>query len=270
MPNRLWKMNRLVGGMKLRVLGFFFLCVVIGFSLIVQARVTNGQQLYVSAKTITDYETTIESEKKDKDRIGQLIEETGKRLQEYEALANNGESELKDKLVEELDNYKLISGQYAANSRPSLEVQENHANLKMDRAATPWLSFADWNTALARDVPWSLFVTTHLGQAQVDLSGLVMQRAVIASGFGDIRLVCPEEAFEPLYVRSALGNIHVIVPPGLRVEVRASGARTFRVHSDPARFEAQGNGVYLARNAEHARALIEIDIRGTFGDAYLA
>lgn len=165
---------------------------------------------------------------------------------------------------------RLISGQYAANSRPSLEVQENHANLKMDRGATPWLSFADWNAALARDVPWSLFVTTHLGQAQVDLSGLVMQRAVIASGFGDIRLVCPEEAFEPLYVRSALGNIHVIVPPGLRVEVRASGARTFRVHADPARFEAQGNGVYLARNAEHARALIEIDIRGTFGDAYLA
>ena len=49
---------------------------------------------------------------------------------------------------------------------------------------------------------------------QLDLTGLIIQRAVIATGFGDVRLVCPEEAFEPLYVRSALGNIHVIVPPG--------------------------------------------------------
>ena len=56
---------------------------------------------------------------------------------------------------------RLIAGQYAANSRPTLDVQETHANLKMDRAATPWLSFADWRVALARDLPWSLFVTTQ-------------------------------------------------------------------------------------------------------------
>lgn len=101
--------------MKLRVLGFFLLCAVVGFSLIVQSRVTNGQQLYVSAKAITDYKTTIESEIEDKERIGQLIKETGKRLKEYEALANNEDSELKGRLIEEMDQYKLISGQYAAH-----------------------------------------------------------------------------------------------------------------------------------------------------------
>lgn len=166
---------------------------------------------------------------------------------------------------------RLIAGQYAANSRPSLTVQDdNHANLRMDRAATPWLSFADWHVSLAKDVPWSLFVTTHLGQVQLDLSGVILQRGVIATGFGDVRVVCPEEAFEPLFVRSTLGNIHIIVPPGQRVQVRASGARTFRVHADAARYEAQGNGVYVTRDGEHSRPLVEIDISGTFGDAYLA
>jgi len=101
--------------MKLRVLGFFVICVVVGFSIIVQARVTNGQQLYVSAKTITDYETTIQSEIEDKDRISQLIDETGKRLQEYEALANNGDSELKGRLQEERDYYKMVSGMTAVH-----------------------------------------------------------------------------------------------------------------------------------------------------------
>lgn len=165
---------------------------------------------------------------------------------------------------------RLIAGEYAANSRPNLEVQDNHANLKMDRAATPWLSFADWQLALAQDIPWSLFVTTHLGQVNLDLSGLVMQRGVIATGFGDVRLVCPDESFEPIFIRSALGNIHVIVPPGMRVQVRTSGARMFRVHADDSRFEMQGNGVYVARDADGTRPLTEIDISGTFGDAYLA
>lgn len=101
--------------MKLRVLGFFVLCLVVGFSIIIQARVTNGQQLFVSPKAITDYKTAIQSEKEDKDRIGQLIAETEKKLQEYRALANGGENDLKDKLVDESNYYKLISGNTAVH-----------------------------------------------------------------------------------------------------------------------------------------------------------
>lgn len=99
--------------MKLRVLGVFTFCLIIGFSMIIVARVTNGQQLYVSAKTITDYETAIKTETEDMDRIHRLIAETGKKLQEYETLAGQDDDELRDKLLEELDYYKLISGNTA-------------------------------------------------------------------------------------------------------------------------------------------------------------
>ena len=101
--------------MKLRVLGFFIICAAVGFSFVVQARVTNGQQLYISAKAITDYKTTIQSEIEDKDRIDQLIAETGKKLQEYQALADNEDNELKDKLLEEMEHYKMISGNTAVH-----------------------------------------------------------------------------------------------------------------------------------------------------------
>lgn len=96
--------------MKLKTLGFFVFCLLVGFSVIIQARVTNGQQLYVSAKTITDYQTTIKTETQDMERINRLIAETGEKLKEYEALAYSGDSELKDRLLEELDYYRLISG----------------------------------------------------------------------------------------------------------------------------------------------------------------
>ena len=98
--------------MKLRTLGFFFLCLAVGFSIVVQSKVTNGQQLYVSSKAISDYQTSIDSEKEDTERIRTLIKEAEAKLQEYQVLTekeneNNG---LRDRLLEELDYYKLISG----------------------------------------------------------------------------------------------------------------------------------------------------------------
>jgi hypothetical protein len=44
----------------------------------------------------------------------------------------------------------------------------------------------------------------------------------------------------------------------------------FRVHADENRYLAHENNIYVARDADGTRPLIEIDISGTFGDAYLA
>ncbi|MBR0597060.1 DUF881 domain-containing protein [Sinanaerobacter chloroacetimidivorans] len=96
--------------MKLRTIGIFIMSLVIGFSIIVQSRVTNGQQLYVSAKAISDYQTTIASEQEDMKRIYNLVEDAKVKLSEYETLAENEDRSLQDKLLEDLDYYKLISG----------------------------------------------------------------------------------------------------------------------------------------------------------------
>jgi len=96
--------------MKLKAIGFFLFCFAVGCILVLQARLTNGQQLYVSAKTLTDYETSIKTETEDIERINRLIEETEQKLVEFEALADNGNEELRDRLMKELDYYKMISG----------------------------------------------------------------------------------------------------------------------------------------------------------------
>jgi hypothetical protein len=164
---------------------------------------------------------------------------------------------------------RLIAGQYAAESRPALNVHETTAHLRMERASTPWLSFSDWEVSLAHDLPWQLYVSTSLGQVKFDLTGLIVQRAVIATGFGDIRVVCPREALEPLELRSNLGNIHFLTPPGSSTRVYTHGSRFFKVHADPNRYDQSAPGVYTARNTSES-ALIEVHIYGTFGDAYLA
>ncbi|MDL1901360.1 hypothetical protein FBR02_11370 [Anaerolineae bacterium CFX9] len=165
---------------------------------------------------------------------------------------------------------RLIAGQYAPDARPTLDVQDTHAVLRMDRAATSWLSFADWDISLARDLPWDIQVSTHLGQVNLDLSGLITQSVSVGTGFGDIRVVCPDEVFEQISLRSALGNIQVLTPTGITARITVSGPRMFRVHADGERYEQIGEHVYVTRGADPAAVQVLVDIKGTFGDAYLA
>jgi hypothetical protein len=165
---------------------------------------------------------------------------------------------------------RLIAGQYAFDSRPQLSVQDSHAHLRMDRAATPWLSFANWEIALSRDLPWGIYVSTSLGQVDLDLRGLIVQQAVLATGIGDIRLVCPQEALEPLIVRSAVGSIRVLTPQGIKARVHTSGPAMFRVYVDETRYRQIEPGIYVSNDSDIEPFEVEIYISGTFGDAYLA
>lgn len=164
---------------------------------------------------------------------------------------------------------RLIAGQFAAASRPHMRVSDLGAHLKLDRAATPWFSFADWEMALARDLPWQILISAHLGQVKLDLSGLIIGEAIVGTGLGDIRVIAPREALSPLRLRSALGNIHLITPVGCRTRVTVAANRLFRVHADPNRYDQPNTNVYLARDAYDNAPLVEVVISGTFGDAYL-
>lgn len=163
-----------------------------------------------------------------------------------------------------------IAGQFAADSRPQMQVQDTQAYLRMHRSATPWLSFADWEMGLTRDLPWQIFISTSLGQVILDLSEVIVQDVVVGTGFGDIRLTCPYEALGTLHLQSALGSIQVIVPQGYQARIYAAPGRFFGVHADPARYFETEPGVYVAQDADEQAPLVELRLTGTFGDAFLA
>ncbi|HRL11153.1 MAG TPA: hypothetical protein PKX07_04705 [Aggregatilineales bacterium] len=165
---------------------------------------------------------------------------------------------------------RLIAGQFAPQSRPELRTEGTHAHLIMRRARTPWLSFADWQTALATDLPWQIHVSTNLGQVNLDLSGLIVQDVVAGTGFGDIHFVCPDEALERVSLRSAFGAIHVVTPPGQAARIHVKTGRLFTARVDSNRYQRVEPGVYEALDASPDSPVVEITVRGTFGDAYLA
>lgn len=163
----------------------------------------------------------------------------------------------------------LIAGQFAPNTRPQLDIDENYAHLQMRRQTTPWFTLADWKVGLAYDLPWQILISTSLGQVNLDLSRIILHDAVIATGFGDIRVVSPVEAFEPLFIKSTLGNVQIVTPEGYNTRIHITGGRMFSVHADEVRYDCSTPGVYAAREQSDNMPQVEIHVHGTFGDAYL-
>lgn len=164
---------------------------------------------------------------------------------------------------------RLIAGQFASGSRPDLQVIENHANLKFHRSQTPWLSFSDWQMALATDLPWQLFVTTNLGRVNVDASGLIIHDALLATGLGDIEFTAPEECLEDIQIRSTAGTIRIITPFGKSTRIRVRQTRLSRVHADDNRYQEVEPDIFVALDAGESDPVVEIDARSTFGDIFL-
>lgn len=164
---------------------------------------------------------------------------------------------------------RLIAGQYAAGARPELRAEGVQAHLRLDRARTPWVSFADWELGLARELPWQLYVSTSLGQVNADCSNLVIEKALLSTGPGDIRFVIPLEAFEAILLKSTLGSIHVVTPPGVRARITIQRGRLFDVHVDKHRYTEEFPGLYLARAPHTDAPVVDIVIQGGAGDAYL-
>ncbi len=97
------------------ILIIFLICVVIGIGFASQVRVSDGQRLYVSPKTIEDYKITINSERDEIIKLKSLMESTKSKLENYENKLENGsegklDKDLKENLSEEVEKYKISSG----------------------------------------------------------------------------------------------------------------------------------------------------------------
>jgi hypothetical protein len=166
---------------------------------------------------------------------------------------------------------RLIAGQYAADSRPALDVDNLHAHLMMQRSDTPWLSFADWQMQLSPYLPWQLVMSSSFGQVTLDLQALIIQNALVSTGVGDIHMVAPYEAFEALYCHSTLGSVYLTTPPGFNVRVSVEGGRFFGVQVDETRYDVADDDetVFYSLDPDDDAPMVDIVVRGTFGDVYL-
>ncbi len=160
---------------------------------------------------------------------------------------------------------RLTAGQYTARSRPALTVRNNHATLRMERGQTWWLSMADWDVGLANDLPWSILASGYLGQMEVDLRGLIVERAYVSSGLGNVEVACPAEAEGVIFARSTFGDVRVAIPTRCRAMITVKTGPFGHVRLNPDHFEQIKTGVYVTRRSD-AVAMDTSDHEGNAGE----
>ncbi len=182
--------------------------------------------------------------------------------------ANGGELDVRLNLLRR--EGRLIAGQYTARSRPDLQVEDNRAILTMLRGNTWLLSLADWELALAGDLPWKLLLSTFLGQIEVDMRGLIIEQAHITSGFGDIRMVGPDTPAGHVSVRSTFGDIYLSIPEHMEAAVTLQGGPLFGLHLQSDRWQPREGNRYVTPGYEGAIEPLTFTVSGTFGDLILS
>lgn len=163
---------------------------------------------------------------------------------------------------------RLISGQYTARSRPRLTVRNNHATLVMQRGETWLFSLADWDVSLAQDIPWKLLMSAHLGELQADLRGLQLERAHLATGIGNIKVICPDREAGPIYIRSTFGEIQVTVPTGVPAIVRTETSPFSKVIVSNLKADTTGK-FYATREYDPELPAVQVTVAATFGNILL-
>lgn len=164
---------------------------------------------------------------------------------------------------------RLIAGQFTARSRPLLGVRGTHARLTMQRGQTWLLSMADWEIGLAKDLPWSLLLSSFLGEIDADLRGVTLERAHFGTSFGDVLLVAPEMCAQGIQARSSFGNIMLTVPEGVQAVIRVNMGPLARLRVNEARFLLLEEGVYATLGAGNVDAPVRVSLGTTFGTVRL-
>ncbi len=186
--------------------------------------------------------------------------------------ASSGELDVKIRALRR--EGRLIAGQYTGRSRPGLNVRGTHARLSMQRGQTWPFSLADWEIGLAKDLPWSLLISAHLGELDIDLRGLQVDQANVATGIGDVRLVVSDVAVDgrrgDVRAYSTFGNVTLIIPANVEAVVRIETKPMARLQIDESRFLMLEPGVYATLGYEQSQMPINAEVTSTFGTVRLA
>jgi hypothetical protein len=130
----------------------------------------------------------------------------------------------------------------------SLALEDGRALLELRGPGGDWWSpgpglraggAADWDLALAPDLPTDLIVRMGAGEALLDLTETAVSRVEVAQGVGAVEVRLPVHGRSQVKVSGAIGQIVVVIPRGVEARIEISGGIAAR--DIPAEFARQGD-----------------------------
>lgn len=225
----------------------FLLSLAIGIGLAFQMKISDGQRLYVSSKTIQDYQTTIESEKQEIERLRGLIEENREKLSVYEAAESStwqAREVIREQLVKDVELFKIAGGMEKVVG-PGVEVV-------IDDGTRPLFSGEDINNLLVHDMDILLLISelNRCGAEAISVNGqrIGTNTSIACSGY-TVRI--NGEVYARPFKIKAIGDgkrmvAALVAPDGYGASLKNWGIQ-FEVRlSDNVEIEPLG-GMYLYR-----------------------
>ncbi|WP_312094794.1 DUF881 domain-containing protein [Aminipila sp.] len=160
----------------------FIVCTIIGIGLACQMKISDGQRLYVSPKTIEDYKITINSEREEIKKLQAMVEETEEKLTNYQMAEQPGEQSqeaFEQSLSDEVEKYKIASGK--------VQVKGAGVEVIVDDGTRELYLGEDVNNLLVHDMDIVMIINelNRCGAEAVSVNGqrITANTAISCSGY---------------------------------------------------------------------------------------
>jgi len=129
---------------------------------------------------------------------------------------------------------QLVVGQFPGLQGPQVTVGEAATRVALSpRLAAPLLPGRAWSAALAKGLPWTLDLSSSLGDFRLDLRELAVAAVRLRTTLGHVDLTLPAAGQCELDLRLSLGDVTLKVPTemAVRIKVTAGPLATLQVES---------------------------------------
>ncbi|MEG2758007.1 MAG: DUF881 domain-containing protein [Anaerovoracaceae bacterium] len=109
------------------------LCLFIGVGIAIQTKMTDGERLYVSAKTVSDYQSAIEAEKIAVTDVEKLTQEAEEKLKYYKT---DHDKKMKKTLAQDLEKNQIMAGTVDVKG-PGIVVVVDDGTGKLKKGQNP-------------------------------------------------------------------------------------------------------------------------------------
>lgn len=176
---------------------------------------------------------------------------------------------LADLVVSRAGSDRVASVIYGPIGKPDFEVQDGIARLGLIQPLGG-LNISRWRADLAGNVLWDIEVRGVLGEFNLDLSGLRLERISIQTTLGRMRIACPARGYTQMELRTAGGEIELHIPPDVGAKITIKRGPLCDVVMRTDRLTASRRDRYASEDFESAPAQVEVHIEATAGDVILA
>lgn len=163
---------------------------------------------------------------------------------------------------------RIASVAFGPLGRPAFDEANGVATLQL---ASPRLqpNVSRWRADLAPNLLWEVVVNSSLGHADLDLRDLRLEHVTAYTSLGRVRIVCPERGHVEMDLRTAAGEIEIVLPPevGAAIEVQIGALGAVTVNNK--RLLAPDQRRYLTADVETAAARATIRIEAAAGNVIL-